>query len=465
MQFQKKEKRQTTVRFDSHHVRLRTGEVQRKTGSYMYRWTDKLGKRNTIYAATLEDLREQEEQILVDQHDGIKANIKNVTVNDVYELWCQLKRGIKDSTMKNYIYMYELFVKPTFGKKKLVQVKKSDVRRFYNQLIDDKVLKPSTVDVIHNIVHQVFQIAVDDDMIRSNPAANMLREIKMAHGSEIEKRKALTLEQEELFLGYLARTPKYQHWYPVFYIMANTGMRVGEITGLRWCDVDMENGIISVNHKLIMLGDLFDRGHEAKQLQQFILEQMEQDKIILIRGNHEDLFVELVTTDAGMPYSYHKSNGTYDTALQLTGFDPVMASIRHYDFADAAKDTPFYKEIIQAMLDYFETEHYVFTHGWIPSIPNRDKSYSYISSWREADREQWNQARWFNGMDAAQTADENKTIVCGHWHTSYGHSKYEHKGTEFGEDADFSPYYGPGIIAIDACTAFSGKVNCLVMED
>ena len=78
-------------------------------------------------------------------------------------------------------------------------------------------------------------------------------------------------------------------------------------------------------HKLIMLGDLFDRGHEAKQLQQFILEQMEQDKIILIRGNHEDLFVELVTTDAGMPYSYHKSNGTYDTALQLTGFDPVMA--------------------------------------------------------------------------------------------------------------------------------------------
>lgn len=154
-----------------------------------------------------------------------------------------------------------------------------------------------------------------------------------------------------------------------------------------------------------------------------------------------------------------------DTALQLTGFDPVMASIRHYDFADAAKDTPFYKEIIQAMLDYFETEHYVFTHGWIPSIPNRDKSYSYISSWREADREQWNQARWFNGMDAAQTADENKTIVCGHWHTSYGHSKYEHKGTEFGEDADFSPYYGPGIIAIDACTAFSGKVNCLVMED
>ena len=218
-------------------------------------------------------------------------------------------------------------------------------------------------------------------------------------------------------------------------------------------------------HKLIMLGDIFDRGHETKQIQQFVLEQMEQDGVILIRGNHEDLFVELITVDEGRPYSHHKSNGTYDTALQLTGFDPVMASIQNYDFADAAKNTPFYKKIIPTMLDYFETEHYVFTHAWVPSILNRDKSYSYITSWREADGVQWEKARWFNGIDAAQTADEEKTIVCGHWHTSYGHRKYENKGSEFGDDADFTPYYGPGVIAIDACTAHSGMVNCLVIDD
>lgn len=218
-------------------------------------------------------------------------------------------------------------------------------------------------------------------------------------------------------------------------------------------------------HKLIMLGDIFDRGREAKQMQDFVLDLMEQDSVILIRGNHEDLFVDLVTTDAGMPYSHHKSNGTYDTALQLTGYDVVMAAIRHYDFADAAKETPFFKKIIPAMLNYFETERYVFTHGWIPCIPNRDRSYSYISAWREADENQWAQARWFNGIDAAQTATEDKTVVCGHWHASYGHSRYEKACSEFGNDADFSPYYGPGIIAIDACTAHSGQVNCLVIED
>ena len=218
----------------------------------------------------------------------------------------------------------------------------------------------------------------------------------------------------------------------------------------------------NTDHYLISCGDNFDRGPQNLEVQKFFIRT---PRTILIRGNHEDLFVELITVDEGRPYSHHKSNGTYDTALQLTGFDPVMASIRNYDFADAAKNTPFYKKIIPAMLDYFETEHYVFTHAWVPSILNRDKSYSYITSWREADGAQWEQARWLNGIDAAQTADEEKTIICGHWHTSYGHSKYENKGSEFGDDADFTPYYGPGVIGIDACTAHSGMVNCLVIDD
>ena len=68
-------------------------------------------------------------------------------------------------------------------------------------------------------------------------------------------------------------------------------------------------------------------------------------------------------------------------------------------------------------------------------------------------------------MDAAQTCRERKTVLCGHWHCSYGHSVYEGRGSEFGPDADFSPYFGAGVIALDACTAHSGKVNVLVLED
>ena len=108
-------------------------------------------------------------------------------------------------------------------------------------------------------------------------------------------------------------------------------------------------------HKLIILGDVLDRGREALKVQQFILDEMDKDRVILIRGNHEDLFEELVTEDNGKPYSHHVSNGTYDSALQLTGYDPVMASIRSYDFADAAKETAFFRKIMPSMKNYYET--------------------------------------------------------------------------------------------------------------
>ena len=217
-------------------------------------------------------------------------------------------------------------------------------------------------------------------------------------------------------------------------------------------------------HKLIILGDLFDRGKEAKELQTFVADLLNKDEIILIKGNHEDLYEELVTVDEGLPYEHHVHNGTYDTALQLSSFDRGLCRIRHYDFAEAARNTPYYQKIIPAMKDYFETDNYVFVHGWIPCIAER-AGYSAITDWRNSTAREWREARWYNGMDAAQTAEEEKTVVCGHWHTSYGHSKYESKGTEFGPDADFSPYYGPGIIALDACTGYSGKVNCIVIED
>lgn len=73
-----------------------------------------------------------------------------------------------------------------------LQLKKSDVRRFYNSLADVRGLKIATIDNIHNVLHQVFQVAVDDGMIRQNPTDNMLKELKLSHGFEREKKQCMT---------------------------------------------------------------------------------------------------------------------------------------------------------------------------------------------------------------------------------------------------------------------------------
>lgn len=238
-------------RLDKSRITLRKGETQRQDGIYDYRWTSPDGKRHSIYASTLEELRAKEGQITVDAHDGIKTETRMVTVNEMFDLWCDLKRGIKDNTFQNYKYMYNLFIRPNFGKMRITMVKKTDVKRFYNTLADGKILKVSTIDTLHNILHQVFDMALNDNYIRLNPTDNMLKELKKAHNFSVEKRKALTIPEQELFMRFLKESTQYNHWYPIFAVMLGTGMRVGEHTGLRWCDIDFDEDLISVNHTLV----------------------------------------------------------------------------------------------------------------------------------------------------------------------------------------------------------------------
>lgn len=240
-----------TKRKDSHRIVLKKGEYQRTNGTYAYRWTDGKGKRHEVYARDLDDLRAKEKEIDADTNEGIKVEARYVIINELYDLWVQLKRGIKDNTFENYKYMYNTFVRPSFGKKRIQTLKKSDVKIFYNYLADQRCLQASTIDSIHNVLHQVLDMAVDDKYIRNNPSDKALKELKQSHAFKTEKRRALTIAEQELFLNYLRNNETYSHWYPIFAVMLGTGMRVGEVTGLRWCDIDLENGVIDINHTLV----------------------------------------------------------------------------------------------------------------------------------------------------------------------------------------------------------------------
>ena len=210
-------------------------------------------------------------------------------------------------------------------------------------------------------------------------------------------------------------------------------------------------------HKLIICGDIMDRGEEALKMQEFVSDLLKKNEIILIKGNHEWLFEYLVGKDEGIAYYHHCCNGTFGTLCQLTGCTQYS---EHNERALAGKKTNFYLQIIPACVNYFETEHYIFTHGWIP----RGKY------WRKDDEHIWERvASWKNGMREYKHKDayhtDGKTVVCGHWNTSYGHVRAGKCKTERGNDAIFDPYIDEGIIALDANTAFSGKMNMIILED
>lgn len=234
--------------------------------------------------------------------------------------------------------------------------------------------------------------------------------------------------------------------------------------------------------KLVFCGDLFDRGGQAREMQRFVADLLTKDKVVLIRGNHEDLFEDLLDrfeyylNYVGIANTVHYPNGTFDTALQLASCDFDFAFAFPDQVARRLQKSLYVREILPQMRNFFETDNYVFVHGWFPCQTRQAdyvsplNKYRYYDDWRNSTDEQWRKARWLNGMDCAVkygVVVPDKTTVCGHWHCSYGHAKLEKNfvGDEFGPFADFTPFYDDGIIAIDQCVAASKFVNCIVLED
>lgn len=239
------------IRYDSNRVRLRTGEYEKGNRYYEYRYAV-FGKQFSVYAKTLEDLREKEKQILSQKEErNRKYNQYRTTLNDVFELWKELKRGIRANTFVNYCYLYEHYIQESIGRRYISTIKKSDVKRFFNYLADERRLKAGTLDGVQTILHQVLQIAVDDEWIVCNPSDNALKELKRSHNLHTKKRIALTKAEQSLLLEFLSKNDFNSRWYPITVILLGTGMRVGEVTGLRWCDINFENNWIDVNHTLI----------------------------------------------------------------------------------------------------------------------------------------------------------------------------------------------------------------------
>ena len=229
-------------------------------------------------------------------------------------------------------------------------------------------------------------------------------------------------------------------------------------------------------YKLIVCGDVLDRGPKPKEITAFLIDLLKQEKLILIKGNHEYLLDHLldnldlcVTNRKAVSHHYH--NGTVDTVLTMTNSTEIDLTVNPTRIVNAFKNTDFYKILLPSAIDYFETDNYVFVHGYIPCKTERTiwgiNPKRYNPNWRNATREEWYEASWINGMQAWANGikEDKKTIVCGHYKTSFGHANYEGRGSVDGEKQIFEPFIKDGIMAIDGTTKLSGIVNCIVLED
>ena len=220
------------------------------------------------------------------------------------------------------------------------------------------------------------------------------------------------------------------------------------------------------NHWLICCGDAFDRGDESEELLYYL---MSLERKTLVKGNHDLLLEDLCMRE--FPYNHDISNGTVRTVNSIGGAG------EGYPFDKCCESTWNRTAAYRAsLINYFETENYIFVHSWVPlkcldNMPKhytKNRQFEYDPDWRTADRNSWEQAMWGNPFELAEQGfnKTGKTIVFGHWHCSTGWAKKEGR-SEFGDDAKWDIYRNEDkkIIGLDRCTAHTGKVNVLVIED
>lgn len=174
---------------------LRTGESQRKDLTFQYRYQDITGKRRTVYAPTLEELRAKEEEINNAVNIGVDYNAGNVTVLELLERYISLKQGVRNATKVGYGFVFNLVKKEDFGHRKIRDIKTSDTKLWLMKLQKDG-RGYSTITSVRGVVKPAFQMAYEEDILRKNPFDFKLSDVVK---NDSQKRIALTQEQEDLF--------------------------------------------------------------------------------------------------------------------------------------------------------------------------------------------------------------------------------------------------------------------------
>lgn len=228
-------------RKDSKNRVLKEGEVQRADGRYMYRWTDYFGKRKTIYAPTLNELRKKEQKVQVDLYTGIHCS--DMTLNDYREI-VESSLSNRKSTKKFRDRIWNKEFKDTIGKKKLCDISRFMCRRLIVGMVERNLAR-NTIKDYFSVLSTVLYRAYLDDLVRRNFAEGLVKEYARAGQTE---RKNMTEVQKEMFVDAISDMNEYKE---MIIIMLETGMRFSEALGITMKDIDFPNRLISVNKQLL----------------------------------------------------------------------------------------------------------------------------------------------------------------------------------------------------------------------
>ena len=236
-----------TRRKDNRGKVLRAGESQRKDLTYDFRYTDSLGKRRSIYAASLQELREKEAEIEAAKNAHLNYAAGSCTVLELVERYTHLKMGVRYNTKVGYSFVMNILKNDEFGTREIRDIHVSDVQLWFIRL-QKEGRGYSTITSIRGVLKPAFQLACNEDILLKNPFSFNLTNVVVNNSKH---REALTPEEQTIWMTFIQEDKTYRKDYDEFVVLLGTGMRVSEFCGLTMDDLDFQKRRIRVDHQLV----------------------------------------------------------------------------------------------------------------------------------------------------------------------------------------------------------------------
>jgi len=175
---------------------------------------------------------------------------------DYLKSWLDDKKiQIKESTFYTYSWLIDRYIVPHLGDIEISKIKPIDIQKFLNELINNNLISRENVQKTHSLINNSLKKAMKWDLIKQNPATLVDR--PKSFKNEL---KVWSIEEVKLFL----EVSKSSRYYIAFLLAITTGMRQGEILGLRWKDIDFLNNTLSVRQTLNHKGTKITPGAKTK---------------------------------------------------------------------------------------------------------------------------------------------------------------------------------------------------------
>lgn len=221
---------------------LGKGIRQNSNGTYEGRYTNRLGQRKSVYAASKAEIRQKLCDALKEESER-KYVRKRLKLAEWYEIWMKeyKERTIRKNSKLKYEIAFKKHILPDLGFFYMDEIRAFHIRKLINKL-EDEGYGWETQNKVKVLLVDLFNVAIENEYALVNPA----RGIRIKRKDKIE-RIVLTLDQQNAFFECAAGT----FYNNLFVVAVNTGLRPGEICALTEDDLDFKNHSISVNKTLL----------------------------------------------------------------------------------------------------------------------------------------------------------------------------------------------------------------------